>query len=313
MPVISTWRGVVAYVALVLGATWTIEIAALASGMRFGGASAGPIALMAGMMFLPALSAYVVRRYVTREGFATAGLRLGPRRYYVAIWAGVPMLFVAIAALTVGLGFGHLDLTGREALAQLRALVPVGRLPSARRMEISVLIITLTWGLAVNMVATFGEEFGWTGYLFPTLVPLVGRWRAAGMYGIVWGLWHAPLIWGGFNYPGHRWLGIPMMCAFTVAVGCIQAALRLRTGSVFVTSFLHAVVNAQTRGIWMLVLLGVAPLLGGTPGAISIVVFGAVGVALLATTPPSPLERGTPTTRSGSSGRRVLHEADLDG
>ncbi len=104
------YRGIIAFLLLVFGLTWTLEIGALAMGMRFYPLGSGGVLLATVAMFCPALSAFLVRRFITREGFATAGLRLGPARLYVAVWLGVPLLFALIYGLTVVLGVGELDL-----------------------------------------------------------------------------------------------------------------------------------------------------------------------------------------------------------
>ena len=44
-----------------------------------------------------------------------------------------------------------------------------------------------------QMIFTFGEEFGWRGYLLPRLAPLGGI-SAAIITGVIWGLWHTPVI-----------------------------------------------------------------------------------------------------------------------
>ncbi len=149
----------------------------------------------------------------------------------------------------------------------------------------------LTVPLLVTSVATFGEEFGWTGYLFPKLLPL-GRFKAVLIYGPIWGLWHAPMIWGGYNYPGHPYLGIVMMCLFTTALALCQAALRLRSNSVLLTSLFHASINTQARGALPLLVTGVAPLLGGPLGVVGIVVFALVGALLLSSTPSPDAKQG---------------------
>jgi hypothetical protein len=52
-------------------------------------------------MFAPAIAAFIVRRFITHEGFATAGLRRGPWRPYLAVWIGVPLLIAGIYGLTL--------------------------------------------------------------------------------------------------------------------------------------------------------------------------------------------------------------------
>src|SRR5436305_814196 len=56
----------------------------------------------------------------------------------------------------------------------------------------------------------FGEQWGWRGYLLPRLLPL-GQWPALLLSGAIWGLWHAPVILLGYNYPQHPILGVLVM------------------------------------------------------------------------------------------------------
>ena len=237
-------------------------------------------------MFTPAIAAFAVRRFITREGLADAGLRRGPWRPYLMTWLGVPILVAGIYALTLLLGLGHFD----PGLGQLTARIheaargqPLPSLPPPRLLAAAILAQALTFGVVITTIFTFGEEFGWTGYLLMRLLPF-GRWRAALIYGVIWGLWHAPIIVGGFNYPGYPVLGVLMMCLLTVAFALTQTALRLRYKSVFLTSFFHASVNTQGLGVVPLLAAGVSPVSGGITGIVGILAFMVLGVRLLART-----------------------------
>ena len=289
------WRGVCAYLALACGLAWTVEGIALARGVRFSSLTPGGTVLLASVMFAPAIAAFIVRRFITHEGFATAGLRRGPWRPYLAVWIGVPLLIAGIYGLTLGLGLGRFDPT----LSRLFALIQeaahgqtIPPLPRPSVLAAAILTQSLTLGVVITSVFTFGEEFGWTGYLLVKLLPL-GRWRAALIYGAIWGVWHAPIIAGGFNYPGYPVLGVAMMCALTTAFALTQTALRLRFNSVLLTSFFHSAINTQGLGILPMLLIGVSPILGGITGVIGIVTFAALGAWLLARTPESLAEHVT--------------------
>ncbi|MDZ7701407.1 MAG: CPBP family intramembrane glutamic endopeptidase [Halobacteriales archaeon] len=98
----------------------------------------------------------------------------------------------------------------------------------------------------VNSLFTFGEEFGWRGYLLPKLLPLGAR-RALLAHGVIWGVWHWPIIAMGHNYgleyPGAPWTGLAAMTLFTVGVGVVLGWLTLRSGSVWPAVLGHAMVN----------------------------------------------------------------------
>ena len=280
------WRGIAAYLAIAFGLAWTAEIWALSRGVRFASLTPGTTLLLASVMFTPAIAAFAVRRFITREGFADAGLRRGPWRPYLMTWLGVPILVAGIYALTLLLGLGHFD----PDLGQLTARIheaargqPLPSLPPPRLLAAAILAQALTFGVVITTIFTFGEEFGWTGYLLMRLLPF-GRWRAALIYGAIWGLWHAPIIVGGFNYPGYPVLGVLMMCLLTVAFAMTQTALRLRYQSVLLTSFFHASVNTQGLGVLPMLATGVSPAIGGVTGIVGILAFMVLGVRLLART-----------------------------
>lgn len=280
-PAASTvrWGSVALFILFAFAISWAIWLGLAALGVSFTiRASIG--------MFGPALSAVLVR-LIRREGFGDAGLRLRTRghkgawRMYVAAYF-VPPIIIALSigfVLLVGLqhwAFGQNMQTMGAAIT--KALSSAGQsLPKGFTTQQLVLIdivaqtaLAFTLAIPFNMIFTFGEEFGWRGYLLPRLAPLGGI-PAAIITGVVWGLWHAPLIiLYGYNYPGHPWLGVGMMVVFTVALGMIFAWLRFRSGSVWPSTLAHAAINAQA-GFGALLLSPADSLLRAPIGLIGLV------------------------------------------
>jgi hypothetical protein len=93
-------RGVVWFLVLAFGLAWAIEIGLYAAGVPLSSpiAAAGLVLVM----FTPGIAAFIIRRFITCEGFADVGLRLGPLRYYASAWFGMP----AVAFLSLGLARG---------------------------------------------------------------------------------------------------------------------------------------------------------------------------------------------------------------
>ncbi len=194
-----------------------------------------------------------------------------------------------IATAITGLGFFS-SATLAAVLANPRAQPPALSVLLQTFPELTIRVLlglvalaSLTVNPVVNCLLTFGEEFGWTGYLLPKLLPL-GKWNAAVLYGAIWGLWHAPLILGGLNYPRHPYVGVLLMYFVTTSIALNQSAVRLRTGSVFSTTFLHACFDAQARGFWAMAFVVSSPLLGGAVGLMGCLVIACVGCFLLANT-----------------------------
>ena len=72
------------------------------------------------------------------------------------------------------------------------------------------------------------------------------------MTGVVWGLWHAPLILLGYNYPGlSPAAALGFMVVFTTLLAGLLDWLRSEGGNVYVAGLAHGAVNA-TAGMALL-------------------------------------------------------------
>ncbi len=172
--------------------------------------------------FAPALAALIVRRWVTREGFVDAGLHLnfrsGWRYYMVALF--YPILIVAIALFLV-----MLTRPGQINYSSMK-------IPTILQMGIMAIVSTpVIWG----------EEFGWRGYLQIRLFaenPLL----AATATGVIWGVWHYPMILLGFLFSGNP-MGLVLYPVNMVITSILYGWLFSRSRSIWVASLAHAAGN----------------------------------------------------------------------
>jgi len=146
--------------------------------------SAGEITLVSalGGMWSPFVGIFVTRLIFPdggrRGSLKGLGWGWGKTRWQVTSWF-LPALYVGLAHGAVW-AFGFAGFT--EAGPGTIALFVLKR---------------MAMGLTVGAVLAFGEEVGWQGFLVPRLYKLAGFTRAALGRGIVWSIWHFPLIIGG--------------------------------------------------------------------------------------------------------------------
>lgn len=237
-------------------------------------------------MYSPAI-AHVLVRLVTREGWS--GVFLRPRlrygwRFWVLAWV-LPVLFTLAGATAYFAIFpGHFDASFGAFREQVeRAARTSGQpVPISPGILLTIQILSaLLIAPIINCLATFGEEFGWRTYLLPKLLPMGFR-KAMVAMGIIWGVWHWPLIAMGYEYgsryPGAPWVGMVSFLWFTFIVGTLLGWLALRGGSVWPAVIAHATVNAAAA-LPVLFAVGNSSLLIG-PLPIGIV--GSVGWAVAA-------------------------------
>jgi uncharacterized protein len=285
------WASIALYIVLTFGISWSIWLGLRAIGV--------PFTIRAAIgMFGPALSALFVR-LLRREGFADAGLRLvgrghrGGWRMYLAAYIAMPLLIAAAIGFALLVGTQHWAFSENLHLLAtgiMKTLTTQGKsLPSGFSVDqlalisiISQTAFAFTLAILINMIFTFGEEFGWRGYLLPKLAPLGGI-KAAIIVGIVWGLWHAPvIILDGYNYPGHPWLGVGMMVIFTTTLSMVFTWLRFRSGSVWPSTLAHAAYNGQA-GFAVILLSRTDSLLSAPIGIIGLIPAIAFAIWLAAT------------------------------
>jgi membrane protease YdiL (CAAX protease family) len=118
---------------------------------------------------------------------------------------------------------------------------------ASSKMSQSVLLLStainaVILGPILGLIITFGEEYGWRGFLQPELIRL-GRIRGVLLLGVIWGIWHWPVIWMGYNYPGQPLLGSLMMVAYCVILAYFMAYAVFKSNGIWTAAYLHALNN----------------------------------------------------------------------
>ncbi len=215
-------------------------------------------------MWGPGLAALVVTLFIAKEPFGTLRLnRFGRFRYYVAAWFLPPVLvaLALVASIVIGTGQYDPEFTTMNQMAaqsaQAGVTMPVGLLIAIQLAQ------GLLLGPIINVFATMGEELGWRGFLLPKMLPM-GQWRALILGGVIWGVWHAPAILQGHNYPDQPVLGVFLMILFCVLLSIIFGWMYLNARSPWVAAIAHGSINAWGGLPLVFLAPGFNTLFGGT-------------------------------------------------
>lgn len=234
------------------GITWTIDlIIYLTGGLKNFSVLSPTGALMTVSMAAPAL-AHILTRWITKEGWKDLYLR--PRakkvkRFWLMAWLGTPLLVLlgfAIYFLILPQYFDPTLATVSKLLTQT-AQQTGKTIPLTPAMFLIVQVVqAILISPIVNGLPVLGEEFGWRAYLLAKLVPY--GWRRAMLeMGIIWGVWHWPVIFMGYeyglSYPGAPWLGALIFLWFTFIVGTFLGWLTLQSRSVWPAVIAHSSIN----------------------------------------------------------------------
>jgi uncharacterized protein len=259
-------KKIILFLLIAFGISWTSAGVLYAAGIEYGqGASIVVVATF--YMMAPALAAIIVQKGVYKQPLTELGLDFKRTKWKGLFWLPlIQFLFCAFYVLVIfvfgnimrteGFGFYSFDqglfdqrmheimvASGTENLPQIS-------IPPAALLAITI-VSSILFGGIVNGIFTLGEELGWRGFLYNETKRL-GVWKSNLLIGTIWGLWHAPIILQGHNYPDHPVYGVFMMVPLSVALGFIMSWLRLRTNSVLAPALFHGMVNASGSGLLML-------------------------------------------------------------
>lgn len=241
--------GAMAFVLLTVSLSWPIWIAAwLATGRptTFHGPGAMMAAIYAGS-FGPGVAAAILSA-ISRPGSLKEWLRGFIRfrcgwRSYAAALLPFPL---ALLFLTITLGYAP-RLEGLHGQASIL-------------LYLTVFPVSLFNGVATVIMGAgpLGEEGGWRGYLLPRLLEQGGEVRASLIIGIVWALWHLPIMamfsdWrSGVPFVAY----LPLYTLGVIGLSFVMSRIWLAgRGSLIPCIWLHGLVNAVggiafDRGLW---------------------------------------------------------------
>ena len=231
----------------------------------------GVISAISSIMALLGLLALIaVRGFSTGEAFAAAGLKGGRLRDWVFYGLAFVLFYAVQTALNWALNLGQRVDVGllMESLAQQGGAPQMS--PGVFLLVVGVQTVVL--GPLIGLLFGFGEEYGWRGFLQGRLARL-GRVRGVFLLGLIWGVWHYPVILMGHNYPGQPILGIIVMTGYTLALSFILGHVMFKTGSVWLVAFLHALNNQTLAFFNSIVYKPNDPIFSFGTGVFSLLVF----------------------------------------
>ncbi|WP_130178510.1 CPBP family intramembrane glutamic endopeptidase [Cryobacterium sp. SO1] len=259
-------RSIVIFVSIACVLAWNIALP-----LWFGDGIDSPTGMIAiiavATMASPAVAALIMVFFVDRDRQKARLLGLWPlkpaRRLVKYSLVGI---FVPIALVLVSLPVGALlgvypadfvNFSGFEQdLAERAQAAGTGELTIDLGVLVAIQLLMLPVAAFLNLVPALGEELGWRGWLLPKLMPL-GTVPAIVISGVIWGLWHAPMVLLGYNYPdAPGWLGLTMMVGMCILVGAVFGWLRLRSDSVWPAALAHAAFNGAAGTILIFSMAG---------------------------------------------------------
>jgi membrane protease YdiL (CAAX protease family) len=197
------------------------------------------------LMMSPALAAFITLK-IKKRPILSLPWSLKELKYLKLSYI-TPILYVTIAYVLIWL-FGFGNLLNTENITQWSN--ELGLAESNQTLVLIVMIfLLLTVGVIKNLGSMLGEEIGWRGFLIFELRKVMSFKALAIVSGIIWALWHFPIInlmyGGGDNLLLH-------LSAFTImiiGISVILAYYTFKSNSLWPAAVYHSVHNIYIQKI----------------------------------------------------------------
>lgn len=250
-------KRIMIFLVICFGMTWFMEIFSVIPLYKSNDVEEvkNAVDMISQIMLAPALAAIAARLF-TREGLVKSGFQfnfLEHRFLFLFGWFGTTALTFIGAILYFIVFRENFDPNMTEFVASYstsatNAGIQVDAVEIVASFKADLLVKVFT-AAVLDIMSSFGEEWGFRAYLLPKLFRKIGAIPAMIVSGLISGLWYAPLVYLGYYY-GDANAGFPIvnilaMCIFSMVTGVIYSFLCLRTGSIFPSVFAHSAVSVM--------------------------------------------------------------------
>lgn len=236
------------YLGWAFGIAWLLQIAA---GLSFRkGYGAAYSAFLTLSMFAPLLAAAIAGKNLLKLGWKPQ-LRKNCG-WLLAAWLLPAVLGTIGAALYFVMTPDAWDTTftyargllGEEGVRQLESSGL-----SLKQYAVIGTASAISYAPFINMIPAVGEEAGWRAVLYPELKTRFGVTTGRILGGVIWGIWHWPImLLAGYEYGMVYW-GAPitgplLFCVIAAAMGILLDFFYEKTASIWAPALCHGAINA---------------------------------------------------------------------
>lgn len=239
------------YVGVMFFISWTIQL--LAIKITGGVNSEKMVFWLAGIMLTPSLVSFIfISRYKTfkEKLFWKPNINILLTSFLAVL---VPILIAfAVLVFLQYFGYGKSDWFSFSSTSVSVRGGPFFLGRGEQPWVMFVLNVFLT-GAAFALLNSFfasGEEFAWRGMLQPLLTDKYGLTKGITILGIIWAIWHLPILLAGYNYPETPILGALILFPIRlIAVSFFYAWLTIKSRSFIPAAIAHGALNGIQTGI----------------------------------------------------------------
>ena len=233
----ETWKTIIIFLLLLIAFSSLAYYAIL---------KLNPTSIYVGTLMLSPALATLITLKIRKRPISSLPWSLKELKYLKLSYI-TPLLYISIAYVLIWLlGFGKLINT-EKIIKWSNELGIVGI--NQTLVIIVMVFLLLTVGVIKNLGSTLGEEIGWRGFLIFELRKVMSFKSLAIVSGLIWAIWHFPLINLMYGRGENLVLHIGAFTIMIIGISVILAYYTFKSNSLWPAAVYHSIHNIYIQKI----------------------------------------------------------------
>ncbi|WP_396636379.1 CPBP family intramembrane glutamic endopeptidase [Maribacter sp. R77961] len=198
------------------------------------------------LMMSPALSAFItlklMKRPISSLPWGLKSLK-NLRLSYL-----IPVAYIMISYVLIWV-FGFGNVLNQETITEWSQELGMEGFSSTLVLLTMIVLLSVV-GVVKNIGSTLGEEIGWRGFFVYELRKLFSFGTVSIISGLIWAIWHWPIIFLIYKGSGNLLLHITAFTVMIVAISVILTYYTFKSNSLWPAALFHSVHNIFIQKIF---------------------------------------------------------------
>lgn len=233
----ETWKTIIIFLLLLIAFSSLAYYAIL---------KLNPTSIYVGTLMLSPALATLITLKIRKRPISSLPWSLKELKYLKLSYI-TPLLYISIAYVLIWL-FGFGELINTEKI--IKWSNELGIVGINQTLVIIVMVfLLLTVGVIKNLGSTLGEEIGWRGFLIFELRKVMSFKSLAIVSGLIWAIWHFPLINLMYGRGENLVLHIGAFTIMIIGISVILAYYTFKSNSLWPAAVYHSIHNIYIQKI----------------------------------------------------------------
>ncbi|WP_040281712.1 CPBP family intramembrane glutamic endopeptidase [Psychroserpens damuponensis] len=198
------------------------------------------------LMMCPAIASFITLKLMKRS-ISSLSWSLKASKYLKLSYI-LPVCYVAISYILIWV-FGYGNFGNQNTITEWTQELGMTGYNTSVVVLVMMMLLAVV-GVVKNIGSTLGEEIGWRGFFVFELRKVVSFGSTSIISGLIWSIWHWPIIWLIYNGSNQLFFHIAAFTLMIVSISIIMTYFTFKSNSLWPAALFHSVHNIFIQKIF---------------------------------------------------------------